>query len=648
MHFTKPYIISLLIVITLPTMLFGKDTPLRYNLHIRPILSDRCFVCHGFDKHGRKADLRLDIAEHAYAPLTKGEGFALVPGKPDASVVWQRITTSNRDKIMPPNDSLHRLSANEKSLIKQWITEGAKYEPHWSFVIPTRPEVPKTPTTHGLKWGNNPIDQFVLSRMQQAHLSPAPCADKRTLIRRVYLDMIGLPPTIAQVDAYINDKSDTAYEKVVDQLLASDHYGERQALPWLDAARYADSNGFQGDGDRFAYPWRDWLIKALNNNKPFDQFTIEMLAGDLLEEPTTEQLIATSFNRNTMSNGEGGAIAEESRFNYVIDRIHTTATTFLGLTIACAQCHDHKFDPFTQKEFYQFSAFFDNINDTKQLQINTDYHKYIMFNPTLKLPGNDEIDKKLIVAENALKKIGKENLIINALTSWCKKLSEEDVNRYPKEIIPYIKDIRVTDNAKISKRKLQQWYVEHISKDPKHKSFLKLIGEIHALREQIPYVLIMKELEGKKKRKTVVHPTGLYDDISDQEVFGGIPAVLGTLPAGNANRLSLATWIVSPKNPLTARVIINRYWQGFFGRGIVKTPEDFGAQGAWPSHPLLLDWLAIAFQESKWNVKHIHKLIVTSATYKQDSHFEDEKHAIDPENIFLARGKRSQTTWPPR
>ncbi len=332
-----------------------------FSRDVLPILSENCFKCHGPDEGARKSKLRLDLRDDALKPAKSGER-AIVPGKPAESELLKRISAKDEDDLMPPVKSGKKLTAAQKELLARWIAQGAKWQTHWAFIAPVRPEVPKRGTRNAER--GNPIDAFILARLEKEKLKPSPEADKTTLLRRVTLDLIGLPPTPAEVDAFLADKSPDAYEKVVDRLLANPHYGERMALPWLDAARYADSNGFQQDGDTHQWVWRDWVVRALNANMPFDQFTIEQLAGDLLPNATMDQEIATGFNRCHLLNGEGGAIAEEQRNVVLFDRVDVTATTWLGLTLACAQCHDHKYDPLAQREYYQFMAYFNNVPES--------------------------------------------------------------------------------------------------------------------------------------------------------------------------------------------------------------------------------------------------------------------------------------------
>jgi len=523
---------SLLLAITANSVL--AEETVRFSRQVLPILSDRCFSCHGPDEADREADLRLDQQESATED--RGDYAVVVPGDPKASELMVRITSSDADLKMPPPDS-HRqpLTAKEIATIEQWIAQGAQWEGHWAFEKPKRPELPDT--------AKHPIDAFVERRLEQEGLELSPLADRQTLIRRATLDLIGLPPTPQEVGEYLADEAPDAYEKLVDRLLASPHYGERMAWPWLDAARYADTAGFQGDPRRSMWPWRDWVINALNQNMPFDQFTIEQLAGDLLPEATPEQRLATGFNRNHMYNSEGGRIAEETRVENVFDRLETTGTVWLGLTLQCARCHDHKFDPTTAAEYF---AFYDFYNQT----------------------------------------------------------SEDGKNNRSEAVPP------------------QMEYATIQAGDVK--------------------VMVMDTLA--EPRKSFILTKGIYDSPTEQQVEANIPAMLPPLPPQEAgtpyNRLDLARWLVSPEHPLTARVTVNRFWQTFFGQGIVKSIGDFGLQGAQPTHPDLLDWLAANFIESGWDVKQLHKLIVTSATYRQQAIVTPKLLERDPTNALLARAPR--------
>jgi hypothetical protein len=596
---TLPFITGALAFVLLVTpALLGEDakTPLRsieFNRDIRPLLADTCFTCHGPAKTTRKADLRLDVEQDAFAD--RGGYHVLVPGSLTKSVLWERITATELSKRMPPAKSGRKLTPQQIELIRLWIEQGAKWQPHWAFVPPQRPPLP---TVKNGTWPKTPIDFFILYRLEQEKLQPSPEAAKETLIRRVTLDLTGLPPTLKEIDAFLKDRSANAYEKVVDRLLASPRYGERMVLEWLDAARYSDTNGYQTDGTRAMWPWRDWVIKALNDNMPFDRFTIEQLAGDLLSKPTIEQKIATGFHRNHMLNGEGGRIAEESRVDYVVDRVDTTGTVWLGLTVGCARCHEHKYDPLPQKEYYQVYAYFNNINETGGVDRRNGTAA-----PVLELP-TEEQKQKIAAARKAVTELERQSKAgaarVMASTSWPVLAAIFEWQARAKELDKAKKTLTTLQNA----------------------------------------VLITMVMEERPKpRETFVLIRGAYDKYGDK-VQPGVPQALPAMPKGSLNnRLGLAQWLVSKENPLTARVTVNRYWQQFFGTGLVKTAEDFGVQGEPPSHPELLDWLASEFMKD-WNVKRLHKLMVTSAAYAQSSAVTPTLLEKDPDNRLVARGPR--------
>jgi len=569
-----------------PKAAVPKGAPVDFNRDVRPILSERCFACHGFDAAKRQAGLRLDTELGAYLALPSGRK-GVVPGHPERSSVIQRVAA----RTMPPPNMGKALTDAEIGVLRRWVAQGGKYAQHWSFVPPRVPALP--PVKDPSRWARNPIDRFILARLEREKLRPAPEADRVTLIRRLTLDLTGLPPTPAEVDAFLADRSPNAYEKVVDRLLASPRYGERMAWEWLDAARYADTNGYQGDGVRTMWPWRDWVIRALNDNMPYDQFTVEQLAGDLLPNATREQRIATGFNRNHMLNGEGGRIPEESRVDYVVDRVDTTSTVFMGMTVGCARCHDHKFDPFTQKEYYQLYAYFNNLPETGSVDRRGNA------NPVMALPTLADTAR---TAELTAK--------VQSLEREMGALAADAAERPAAQ--------KALDDAR------------------------------KALRDHEGQILVTMVMEERPQpRDTFLLIRGAYDRYGEK-VAPGVPSSLPGLPAGAPpNRLALARWLVDPSNPLTARVTVNRYWQLFFGTGLVKTAEDFGTQGERPSHPELLDYLATRFAGvsgagalKPWDSKAIQKLIVMSATYRQSSKMTPALSERDPENRLLARGPR--------
>jgi len=817
-----------------------------FNREIRPILSDNCFACHGPDENQRKARLRFDTKEGAFA-----KPGVITPGDSAQSKLIKRVTAKDPDVVMPPPASGHKLNDKQIELLKRWIDEGAQWNEHWAFVAPKRPEVPKVTNA---AWVRNPIDSFILARLEKEGLKPSPEADKVTLLRRVHFDLMGLPPTLADVDSFLADKSPDAYEKVVDKLLASPRYGERMAMVWLDLARYADTHGYHIDSHRDMWPWRDWLIRAFNENKRFDQFTIEQLAGDLLPNATQDQKIATGFNRNHMINFEGGAIPEEYLTEYIIDRVETTTTTWMGMTMGCARCHTHKFDPITQKEFYQFYAFFNSVpeigldgrvgNAVPLLPLPTDEQKAkqqemvktigeltealsdknvtplqaewektlagkmavasvkeiiahydfdgsladssgryqqgrtvngdptfgagqvsravsldgqtqlsfgnagafdsrepftfaLWMRPSLGKVGNFAFQKiaddetrrgyELIFEQTHLIDIQRwaAPVTIRLISSWpdnalivrtkesfnnneWKHLAfaydgsgkaaglKVYLNGKPAEVV-VVKDaldgsIKTgadliignkqtgraysggLDDLRLYGRVLGESEVEHLAvhypthtilsgvsgkrtkeeDDRLREYFLTQVApetmrrqhaELKSLRKQkqafdktIFNTMVMMELG--KPRDTFVLARGDYRN-KTEKVAPGVPAVLPPLPKDEkVNRLTLAEWLVDPNHPLTARVAVNRFWQMFFGYGIVKTVEDFGVQGEAPVHPELLDWLATEFVRTGWDVKAMQKLIVTSAAYRQSSRVTPELREKDPENRLLARGPR--------
>ncbi len=551
--------------------LAGAQT-VEFNRDVRPILSDHCFQCHGPDRAKRKGGFRLDLEEEARK--------AIVPGKPAASELHQRVSATEDSERMPPARFARPLSTGQIDTLRRWIEQGAKWQKHWAFLPPRRSPIPAIDNRQSTI--NNPIDSFVSAKRQAAGLTGSPEAEKTTLIRRVTLDLTGLPPTLAEVDAFLADSLPDAYEKVVDRLLASPRYGEHMVLDWLDAARYADSNGYQQDRTRTSWPWRDGVIRAMNANMPFDQFTIEQLAGDLVPNATPEQKIATGFNRNHPLNGEGGRVAEESRIDYVIDRVNTTATTWLGLTVACAQCHDHKYDPIAQKEFYQLFAYFNNV------------------------PESGAVDR----GGNAAP------VLSLATVEQNRRLASKQ-----KEIAQLERDVKIVGPHRRSP-------VERLAEAKK---------ELAALNNSIVQVMVMEDRDPPRESHLLIR--GVWDKPGDK-VSPGVPAALTAKPQATKNRLELARWLVDPANPLTARVTVNRHWQTFFGVGLVKTSEDFGTQGELPSHPELLDWLAVQFMQSGWDMKRLHRLIVTSATYRQSSKVTPPLRERDPDNRLLARGPR--------
>ena len=794
----------------------------QFNHDIRPILSENCFSCHGPDRAARKGKLRLDTAEGATEDI-EGKS-AIVPGNPEKGELYKRVTSTDYDEHMPPAKSERKLSERQIGLLKKWIEQGAKWDRHWAFIPPVRPELPKAAAIAGQAaqgaWVRNAIDNFTLARLEQEKLLPRPEADKQTLIRRLSLDLTGLPPTLAEIDAFLADTAPDAYEKLVERLLSSPHYGERMALEWLDAARFADTHGYHIDAGRDMTRWREWVIDAFNTNMPFDQFTIEQLAGDLLPNATLQQKIASGFNRNHMINFEGGANADEYHNAYLVDRVNTTGMVWMGLTVNCCQCHDHKYDPISQKEYYQLYSFFNNVPEngldgskgnaapmvkspSVQQQQKLDQLSDAIKNLELKIAApmpeadagqaewetneaagnvdwmpldpesiksvggstlqklddksikasgtNPVTDTYNIMAKTSLKEVrglrleeltddsmtnkgpgrsSNGNVVLTNISltvsngktpaeqnqkvnfkSASADFSQSDfpisnaIDSNPDSgwaIHPEVGkahtavfetespvacaegavlSIALDFNSKFEKHALGKFRLsvtnanhpqgsnlpstvksilalapEKRSESQKaelHKYYrangvpaLKaLTDELAGLRkqkteieQQIPTSMVMQEMA--TPRQSFILMRGQYDQ-HGEKVTAGVPAALPPLPKdAPVNRLGLARWLVSPGHPLTARVIVNRYWQMYFGTGLVKTAEDFGSQGEVPSHPELLDYLATEFIQNGWNVKAMQRLIVASATYRQSSIVTKDLVARDPENRLFARGAR--------
>ena len=823
----------------------GRDTiaadpqPVSFGRDIRPILSDVCFKCHGPDEQQRVSEFRLDTRDGAFADLE--DGRAIVPGNLEASLLVHRISSTDPATQMPPADSGRSLSKSQIDLLRRWVEQGAVWQEHWAFVPPQRAGLPALQSSN---WTVNPIDAFVLARLESEGLVPSDSANRTTLIRRVTMDLTGLPPTLEEVQRFLADDAPDAYERVIDRLLNSEHFGERMGLVWLDAARYADTSGYQNDGPRSMWRWRDWVIDAFNANMPFDQFTIEQLAGDLLPEPTLQQRIATGFNRNHRGNAEGGIIPEEYQVEYVVDRVDTTFTVWLSLTIGCARCHDHKYDPLKQNEFYQVAAFFNNVPESGRAIKEGNSPPFIKAPTAAQGVALEELDRSLSAAEQEVRQMhdaieeaqlrweeqpgeltatpwsvakglvahfpldgnladtkkgqrgarfeqpgggfvagklaqaasfdgqtridggdignfgyfdafavsawiypmGKNGTIVSRMSptprgsGYCMHLEEGriqvnlvkrwlddsirveteqvfDSGRWYHVAMSYdgsrvaggirvfvdgqsvklrvhldginqtfasteplrvggghssfagkIDEVRVYNRALESaevallatsssiaeiltiaadqrsarqRQKLRTYFVEQ------HAPTLiqQAVRKRDALRDRraqfwksVPTVMVMEEMP--VPRKTHVLLRGQYDKPGDR-VQPGVPAVFPPLPEGHtSNRLDFARWLVDPSHPLTARVAVNRFWQLYFGDGLVKTSEDFGSQGARPSHPRLLDWLAVEFSEQGWDIKALQRRIVQSETYRQSSHVTPAGLARDPENRLFARGPR--------
>lgn len=609
------------------TLSAESPTPVDFNTEVRPILSENCFYCHGPDANKRKAKLRLDVRDDALAKK------AFVPGDPAASELIKRITSKDPEEVMPPPDAHRTVTPAQRETLRRWIAEGAAYQEHWAFVTPVRPPLPP----NGEK---NPIDAFIVAKLAAARLTLSPEAPRATLLRRVTLDLTGLPPTPAETAAFLADDSADAYEKQVDRLLASPRYGERMVLPWLDAARYADSNGFQQDGDTFQWVWRDWLVRQLNADLPFDRLSTEMLAGDLLPDATPEQRLATAFNRNHILNGEGGNIAEEQRFVSLFDRVDTTATTWLGMTMACAQCHDHKYDPLTQKDYY---GWLDAFNHAPERGVpGGGPSRFRLDQPLLEYPSPAQAAQLAkLQADFDARNRDLPALQTQAYAAWLAKPAK-DRGMTPKELEPLLAPDRKRTAAE--EKQLRAHYNKNVfPEDRKRLPALQALDAAKAAVDKFkttadwPRVMVMSDAAA---RDTHVLDRGAYLSKKEKVTFA-TPAFLPPLPAdAPRNRLGLARWLFRPEHPLTARVQVNRQWQLFFGKGIVRTSEDLGVQSEQPTHRELLDWLAVEFREGGWKTKSLQRLIVTSRTYRQSSQVTPAGLKQDPENKLLGRSPR--------
>jgi hypothetical protein len=561
---------GLLLYLPLPTRA-GEPGSVDFNRQIRPILSESCYQCHGPDQNKRKADLRLDRRDGLFRSVAGTS--VVVPGQLDLSELYFRITTDDPELRMPPPKSGGPLKNEQVALFRRWIEEGAQWKGHWAYLPPApRPPVPAAALGHDEL---GPIDRFIRARLRAEGLVPAPPADRPSLIRRLSFDLTGLPPAPEAVDAFAADLAPDAYERLVDRLLASPRFGERMAIFWLDLVRYADTTGYHGDNHVDIYLFRNYVIRALNENMPFDRFTIEQLAGDLLAPRTEEARIASGYNRLLQTTQEGGAQAKEYMAKYSADRVRNVSTVWLGTTLGCAECHDHKYDPFTTREFYSLAAFFADVSETA---VGVQEPTYFPSSRQAQL----------------LKQLEDERAPLKAITKPS-----------------------AADRSKLA----------------------DLDRKIDALKSQVPNSLISTAIPPRVMR---VLPRGNWQSESGAIVQPGVPGSLPGLEkqSSPATRLDLARWLVAPANPLTARVMVNRLWKLFFGQGLVRTLDDFGSQGAWPTHPELLDWLACEFTDGGWNVKKLIKQMIMSRAYRQSSIASDEARLRDPGNRLLARQSR--------
>ena len=624
-----------------------------FNRDVRPILSDRCYHCHGPDPARREAGLRLDV---------RGEAeYVWDVGDAGASELLARVTSGDEYTVMPPPDA-HKpaVTAAEADLLRRWIAQGAEYEPHWAFTPPARPSVP----AEFVPAGGNAVDGFVGRALAgELDLDFAPEAPPAQLLRRVALDLTGLPPTAGDMRRFEREYEvdpDRAYAEAVDRLLASPHFGERMARDWLDVARYADTNGYQQDLVRTNWPWRDWVVDAFNANKPYDAFVVEQLAGDLLagpdgEGPTTDQLIATAFNRNHMINGEGGAIAEENLAKYAFDRVETAGTTFLGLTVGCAQCHDHKFDPVTQRDYYAMIALFNQIGEPGGIDKRWKAadgpagpgDSYGIAGPYVSLADDGQAAKladlhaKVAAARQA--RDAKWDDWHPAFVAWVGEMKDDAELRDARLPTEAGRFVGIAPLDRVDNWETQQLLNPFFDAHPEYKPLRDAIWAAEAAEEaaqaDVPLVMVMRD---DRPRDTFILKRGNYET-PGEKVDPGVPAFLPPLPDGvEADRLALANWLVSGDHPLTARVAVNRFWQSLLGRPLVGTPGDFGLQGAYPTHPELLDWLAVEFVDSGWDVKALLRTVVLSRAYRQTAQVSAGRVAADPENKFYARGSRGR------
>ena len=606
-----------------------------FNRDIRPILSDNCFQCHGPDKAHRKADLRLDVREEAI----RQEAF--VPGKPEKSGLIKRLHSTDGDEVMPPPESNKKLSAHQKALLEKWVQQGAPYQQHWSYEKPLKARVPS---------GVNPVDALVLKRLESLGIKPSPEADRRTLIRRLHSDLLGLPPSPAEVAAFVSDTSPDAYQKLVDRLLASPHYGERMALGWLDVVRFADTIGYHSDNPRNVWPYRDWVIQSFNENKRFDRFTIEQIAGDLLPDATRETRVGSAFNRLVLSTEEGGAQPKDYEARMLTDRVRAIGAAWLGQTTGCAQCHDHKFDPFTTKDFYSLGAFFADI---KEAVIGRREDGMLVVSETEQAEMT-RLDTALAAAKKQVDSIAPQ--LDEAQKEW--EAQQVSVLGKGGTLAELVKDATHTEaDKKAAQLALTALKKEAKARSAKEKQDLQSYFRTRAttlFKEEIDTLLAAEKArknfyeplpkclvsESSPQPRTVrILPRGNFLDESGEVVKAAFPHFLPQpeIKGRALNRLDLAHWLVSRENPLTARTVMNRLWKQFFGTGLSKVLDDLGAQGETPPNPALLDWLACEFMDSGWDMKHMVRTLVESATYRQTSVSNAALTAADPYNREHAR-----------
>lgn len=629
---------SLAFVGTLGAQELSPEASRFFEENVRPVLHAKCLLCH--NDTAKMSGLSLGRRESTLQGGMRGP--AVAPGDPENSLLVHAVRYSG-DLKMPPTGKLPQA---EIDALTRWVEMGLPWQEedvadapkagagHWAFQAIEKPEPPHVNNTGRVR---NPIDNFILARLEKEGIEPSPEADRETLIRRVSLDLTGLTPSPQEIDHFVNDPSPDAYEKLVERLLSSPHYGERWGRHWLDLARYADTNGYNIDGPREIWMYRDWVINAVNNDMPFDQFTIEQIAGDLLPNPTEQQIVATGFHRNTLLNLEGGIDFEQYRVEAVVDRVSTTGAGFLGLTLGCARCHSHKYDPISQKEFYQIYAFFNNIDELsgefKDAAGRARAHEPILeFGQPEEFTRRDAARHQIKLLEQELKEY--EKSIEDGQTAWEASLTEEQIE----ELGPRVREVLVVPPNERNEQQQRAALNAFKQADPGWSARSKGIDALRKAEPKLESTLVMRELA--KPREAYIHLGGDFLR-KGETVEPGTLAVLPPLKAeGRTNRLDFARWLVDPENPLTPRVTVNRIWQQYFGRGIVRTENDFGSQGSPPSHPELLDWLASAFITGGWSMKAMHRLIVNSGSYRQSSAMRPELLESDPDNQLLARQSR--------